>query len=300
MTVALLLPTILGLSSLFLRRVTTAGSGSEAGSREAGTARVRDQLAPEGEPSAPAQVASAASTDAPGASGRERTLFWTLIVLPVGTLAVAWLASQVSPAFVSRYFAPILASLLLLAAWGCARAGIVGWVAIFLSVVFVLHTSVYVHSYKSDMRDVGGELASQVHPGDLVIVGQPESMPLAWYYLPDGLRYASTLGPVRDPSYMNWVNALSRLQNTNWRATLNSLVASVPPGRRLLFIRPITEGASNWEAPWTQLVRRRSAEWGAVLASDPQLKEVAVAPHNYRGQACCVADEAVLYQKMAP
>ena len=37
---------------------------------------------------------------------------WTLIVLPLATLAVAWLASQINPAFVSRYFAPVLAPML--------------------------------------------------------------------------------------------------------------------------------------------------------------------------------------------
>jgi mannosyltransferase len=61
-------------------------------------------------------------------------------------------------------------------------------------------------------------------------------------------------------------------------------------------VRPLTEGAQNWEAPWTELVRRRSAQWGALLASDPSLKPVAWAPHSYRG-ACCVADSALLYRK---
>ncbi len=61
---------------------------------------------------------------------REATMLWTLIALPFATLLLAWLASQITPAFVSRYFAPVLASILLLAAWGCARAGIVGLVAI--------------------------------------------------------------------------------------------------------------------------------------------------------------------------
>jgi mannosyltransferase len=300
-TAALLLGAVAGLVPLFLRRRRADASAAAA----SGPQRAPDQgaapaYAKVGETPAPVQAPPTALGSGPRAGQREITLLWMLIVLPVGTLVVAWLASQISPAFVSRYFAPILASLLLLAAWGCARAGIVGWAAIVLSIVFVLHTSVYVHPYKSDMRDVGGEMASQLHPGDLVIVGQPEAVPLAWYYLPEGLRYASTIGPVSDPTYMNWVDALSRLQNTRWRATLRSLLAGLPRGKRLLFVRPITEGASNWEAPWTQLVRRRSAQWGAVLASDPQLREVAVAPHVYRGPACCVPDEAVLYQKLAP
>ena len=42
---------------------------------------------------------------------------WSLIVLIAGTLIVAWLASQITPAFVARYMAPLLAGILLLAAW---------------------------------------------------------------------------------------------------------------------------------------------------------------------------------------
>jgi hypothetical protein len=62
-----------------------------------------------------------------------------------------------------------------------------------------------------------------------------------------------------------------------------------------LFVRPLTEGAKNWRASWTQLVRRRSAQWGQLLESDAHLKPIAWAPHTYRG-SCCVADSAVLYQ----
>jgi len=226
---------------------------------------------------------------------REATMMWTLVALPFATLLLAWLASQITPAFVSRYFAPALAPILLLAGWGCARAGVVGIVAIALSVVFVAHISSYTPQYKSDMRDVGGEMAPLLHPGDLVISAQPEQVPLMWYYLPDGLRYASTLGAVSDPRYMNWVDALKRMQHTDPEATLRPLVASLKPGQRLLFVRPLTEGANNWKASWTQLVRRRSAQWGALLQSDPNLKPIAVAPHTYRG-SCCVADSAVLYQ----
>ncbi len=227
---------------------------------------------------------------------REATMLWVLIVLPVSTLLIAWLASQVTPAFVSRYFAPVLAPILLLAAWGCARSGIVGLVAIVLSVVFVVHVSSYTPAYKSDMREVGGQMAPLLHKGDLVIAGQPEQVPLAWYYLPSGLRYANTLGPVKDPRYMNWVYALRRLTNAQPAATLDPILASLHVGQQILYIRPLTEGAQNWEAAWTLLVRRRSAQWGALLADDPHLvRESTALPANYRG-ACCVADSAVLYR----
>jgi uncharacterized membrane protein len=230
--------------------------------------------------------------------GRDATAVWTLIALPTATLALAWLASQITPAFVSRYFAPTLGAIMLLGAVGLARAGIVGVVALALSVVFVVNVASYAPQYKSEMRDVGGEMATLVHPGDLTLVAQPEQTPLAWYYLPSGLRYATTLGSVTDPRYMNWVDALARLRHASPTATLGSLLAGLRPGQQVLYVRPLTEGAKNWEASWTQLVRRRAAQWGGLLAGDRSLQPVAWAPHNYRG-ACCVADSAILYKKVS-
>ncbi len=235
--------------------------------------------------------------------GRRRTLdarlMWALFSIAAVTLALGWISSQITPAWVPRYFAPIVPAILLLAALGLARAGIVGVVALVLSVVFVLNQTSYSPSYKSDMREVGGEIGPLLHRGDLVIVGQPEQTPLAYYYLPGGLRFANTAGgAVADPTYMNWVGALDRLRDDNPRATLMPLINSLKPGQQLLFVRPMTEGAQNWQAPWTVLVRRRSAQWGAIIAGDRQLVPEAWAPHNYQ-DACCVADSAMLYKKIA-
>jgi 4-amino-4-deoxy-L-arabinose transferase-like glycosyltransferase len=225
-------------------------------------------------------------------------MMWILIAIPTVTLLIAWGASQLTPAWVPRYFAPVVAPIVLLAAMGLARAGVVGAVALVLSVVFLANPKSYTPNYKSDVKDVAAEIGPRLHPGDLVIVGQPEQTPLAHYYLPGGLRFANTIGPVGDASYMNWINAQTRLQNANPRATLTPLIDSLKPGQQLLYIRPLTEGAQNWEAPWTVYVRRRAAQWGAIMAADPQLKPELVAPHYYRG-ACCVADSAVLYEKVA-
>jgi hypothetical protein len=150
------------------------------------------------------------------------------------------------------------------------------------------------------MQDVSGEISPLLHHGDLVVSAQPDSAPLAWYYLPAGLQYATTIGRVDDPSYMNWVHALKRLRAAPIAATLDPLVASLRPGQQLLYIRPLTEGANNWKAPWTSLVRLRAAQWGQILQDDVRsgvLKPVAVAPHNYRG-ASILAYSAALYQKV--
>jgi mannosyltransferase len=224
---------------------------------------------------------------------------WVLITVPFAGLALARVGSLATPDWAARYFAPLVAPLLLLGACASARARVVGVAAIVLCVGFLANAASFAPSYKSDMRDVAGEMGPLLHPGDLVVVGQPEQTPLAWYYLPGKLRYADTTGAVSDPSAVDWSNALGRLQNAGPQATLGPLVASLRPGQQLLYVRPLTEGVKNWNSAWTMLVRRRSAQWGAIIAGDiasGTLKPVASAPHNYRS-ACCMADSAMLYQK---
>jgi hypothetical protein len=230
---------------------------------------------------------------------RERLSIWVLIAIPIVTLAVAWTLSQFSPAWVTRYFAAVLGPLLLVLALGLSRARTLGLVALFFVCVFWANPTSYITGYKSDVRDISAEVSSQLKPGDLVLVGQPEQTPLVWYYMPAGLRYASTIGPVADPRHMNWVDALDQLRAAPPRTVLPSLLAKLTPGQKVLFVRPLTEGIVNWKAPWTQLVRRRSAQWGAILAADTSLRQVAVAPVFYRG-ASTVGNSAVLYEKVSP
>jgi hypothetical protein len=228
---------------------------------------------------------------------RERLSVWILLVIPIVTLALAWLLSQVSPAWASRYFAAIVGPLLLLLALGVARAGRLGLVALALVCLFWISPTQFVDGYKSDVRDIGAEVGTQMRPGDLVLVGQPEQTPLVWYYMPGGLRYSDTIGLTSDPRHMNWVDALDRLRAAEPQRVLPPLLAKLRPGQKVLFVRPITDGIVNWKAPWTQLVRRRSAQWGAILAHDTTLRQVQTAPQFYRG-ASTVGDSAVLYEKV--
>jgi mannosyltransferase len=221
-----------------------------------------------------------------------------LLTIAAFTLAAAWLSSQViTPAWVVRYFAPVVPPILLLLGIGISRAGLIGAVAVIFIVCFMARPAAFIPQYKSDVQDIAGELKGDLHPGDLVIVGQPEQTPLAYYYLPAGLRWANTIGPVADPSYMNWVNALKRYEAATPSKVVPKLLNSMKPGQQLLFIRPLTEGVSNWQAPWTSLVRQRTAQWFQIIDKDKQFQEEAYAPHYYRG-ACCIADAAVLYKKV--
>jgi mannosyltransferase len=69
----------------------------------------------------------------------------------------------------------------------------------------------------------------------------------------------------------------------------------VPPGGHVLFVAPVTEERRDWRSPWTQLVRRRSAQWGALL-EDAEMRQVATAPLFYR-EALTVGLRAVLYRR---
>jgi len=228
---------------------------------------------------------------------RERLSIWTLAGIAVVTLALAWLLSQASPAWASRYFAAIVGPLILLIALGLARVRTLGLVALAFACLFWIKPTQYVDGYKSDVRDIGAEVGGQMRPGDLVLVGQPEQTPLVWYYMPGGLRYANTDGgAVADPRYQDWADALDHLEASQPDRVLPPLLANLRPGQKVLFVRPLTEGVTNWKAPWTQLVRRRSAQWGAILARDTSLRQIQVAPQFYRG-ASTVGNSAVLYEK---
>jgi mannosyltransferase len=228
---------------------------------------------------------------------REARVAMMLFAIPVLTLLCAWIGSQVTPAWVVRYFAPVVPALVLLLSIGVARAGIIGAIVMVFCIWFMFRPSTFEPQYKSDMQDVAAEMAPMMHQGDLVIVGQPESMPLAYYYLPGGLRWANTIGPVKDPTYVNWVDALKRYKAENVSKTLNGEINSLKIGQQLLYIRPLTEGVANWSAPWTLEIRRQSAIYGRIIQEDKQLVPEAWAPHNYVG-ACCIADSAVLYKKV--
>lgn len=230
----------------------------------------------------------------------EGRAMWALIAIPFVTLLLAWLASQITPAWVARYFAPLLAPVVLLACLGASRAGIVGAIAIVLSVFFLgYNPGAAAPAYKSDMQDIAAEMNGRLHPGDLVVVGQPEQTPLANFYLDRGLRFANTMqGIDNQPTFMDWVNALQRYRKANPWKIVPPLLNSLKPGQQLLLINPLTEGVINWTAPWTNTIRLRTAQWESIIHHDKQMQfEQVFAPHNYHG-AVDVGNYALLYKKL--
>ena len=235
------------------------------------------------------------------ADDRERRAILAAAVLCVGTLAVAWLFSQVSPAWTTRYLGVALGPILLLAAVGLARAGALGLVA--LAIVFGVWAipKNYGLNNKSNASDLRQAAVPQLRPGDLVISMQPEQGPLLWYHLEHlghrtGLRYATPIGPTKNRMVMDWTDSQERLKAANLRRNLEPLLDRLPVGHKVLLVHPVTERVDDWDAPWTQLVRRRSAQWGFALAGDRRFRRLGAVPPFYR-HATRIGIRGVLYVK---
>lgn len=202
----------------------------------------------------------------------------TLLAMWLGTVLLAWAASQLSPAWATRYLAVALPALLLLAAGGLAHAGRLGLVG--LLVVAAIWAGDGAPNEKSNVRAISEEIAPSLHDGDLVISTQPEQIPVLAYYLPDGVRFATLWGPVEDAGATDWRDGVQRLRATSPERDLAPLIDALPRGRRLVLVEPIITDLDNWGAPWTELVRVRSTEWRQFVSNDTRLQTTAVRPFD--------------------
>ena len=153
--------------------------------------------------------------------------------------------------------------MLFLIAWGCARARLLGVVAMLLALAFLANPSRSRRRYKSDMQHIAATMDPLMHQRRHRR-RRPARADAAQLVLPaGGLRFANTARGklLTDPRYMDWVDALHAIKTTNPHHAVNHLVREMRSGQQLLFVRPLTEGAQNWKAPWTAV---RPAALGTV------------------------------------
>jgi mannosyltransferase len=216
----------------------------------------------------------------------ERTIVAALALIVGVTVAVAWISSQISPAWTSRYFAVIVGPMLLLAARAVVRGRRVGLVA-FVIVLF-LWVGYSVKEDKEDARQVTARLARSLHPGELVVSTHPEQVPVLRYYLGPEFHYATTIGAVPDSRIFDWRDAVDRLRASSMRLRVDAAVAATPHGAEFVVISPVFRDYRAWNAKWTRLVWKRSSAYTGLLQRDPRvvlvrhvvIDEVA-AKHNY-------------------
>jgi mannosyltransferase len=203
-----------------------------------------------------------------------------LAILVIGVVGffVAWVMSQVSPAWAQRYLSVFLAPVLLLAAAGLARAGTLGLVVVVGVAILWFNPRIGALERKSNAHTAAVLVRDRLEPGDLVVATHPEQGPVMHVYLPPGLRWANSMGPVPDPRVMDWRDVRDRLEAARPTPTADALIRTLRPGQKLLLVAPIIRSGS-WRAPWTSLVRKRSAQWQRVLDRDERLSRVLAAPH---------------------
>jgi hypothetical protein len=178
-----------------------------------------------------------------------------------------------------------------------SRAGTLGLVVAAILAVLWLNPRTHALETKSNAHTAAVLVEDRLAPGDLVVAVHPEQGPVMHLYLPKGLRWANALGPVADPRIMDWRDALQRLKDAKPTPTEDALVKTLKPNQRLLAVFPIIRSA-QWGAPWTKLVRTRSARWQRVLDRDRRLSRVLAAPHLNGRRPKGV--RLVLYQRLEP
>jgi mannosyltransferase len=229
--------------------------------------------------------------DAPG------RMVVALAVIGVLTVVVAWLSSQLNPAWAPRYLAAAVPPFLLLAAIGLGHAGRLGVAGLVLAAALSVAADAPPDE-KSNVRDVAEAVGPSLRPGDLVVATQPEQVPVLAYYLPAGLRYATLTGPVRDLGLTDWRDGVERLEATTAERDLEPLMDGLAPGRRMVLVQPIIYDLRPWSAPWTELVRLRSEEWTQWISNDRRFGVTRRAPAS-RLPRSPIPVQATVYLKTA-
>jgi len=199
-----------------------------------------------------------------------------LLAVGVLTILLAWLSSQLSPAWANRYLSSGLAPFLLLSAAGLAHAGRLGLAG--LAIVVLLWVGEAPPAEKSNARAVSREIEPSLRPGDLVVVTQPEQVSVLHYYLPAGLHYATLTGPVPDVGVTDWRDGVDRLRAASPERELAPLLDALPAGRRVVLMQPIFYYIGRWNAPWNEQVREQSRAWEQHLSNDPRFGVTLEAP----------------------
>ena len=203
---------------------------------------------------------------------------WITFALLATMVGLAWVISKKSGVWVPRYFAIFIGPFLIWAGWAFSRAGIIGVAGLLILGIgfqFYPHTPERLF-LKSNVKFVVADGADRLHRGDIVLSTHPEQIPLIYHYMnQDGVhdvRYATQLGPFPDPQVMDWRDVTERLRKTRAKYDLVPMLDKMRVGQQLYMIRPITTRENEWRAPWTSLVKRRSAQWIHVMDRDKRFK----------------------------
>jgi mannosyltransferase len=192
-------------------------------------------------------------------------------VIGAVALVSAFAVARIEPGWATRYLSILAGPIVLLAAAAVARTRRLGTAG--LSVVVGLWLWQGSPQRKSNVRELADALAPvALRAGDVVLSTQPEQVPVLAYYLPEGVRFMTALGPVGDTGVMDWRDALSRLLAASPDAAAAAALRATAPGGRVLVVRPVVSG--TWTTPWNREVATQSRTIGDALDTTPGAVEV--------------------------
>jgi len=199
-----------------------------------------------------------------------------LALIAAVAVGLAFLGSQVEPAWATRYLAVLFGPLLLGLAAVLSRGN--GWTWLALTGVAGAWLVSGPAPAKSNVRTVATTVAPEIRAGDLVASTQPEQVPVLYRYLPEGALFLTPLGTVADPRLTDWRDGVARLRAGSAERVLAPLVDRLAPGRRVLLVMPVYRRPS--QAPWSRAVRIRTRDWRAWLRADRRLRSLGSAPRS--------------------
>jgi mannosyltransferase len=203
---------------------------------------------------------------------RSSLLSVAVVVIAVVAVAAGWATSRTNAQWHGRYLGIVLAPVLLALGAALARAGPTAVAAVAVVAVLSAPLSAGVPlDAKSDAKGWAQEVGPLLKPDDLVFapIG---AVPLLAHYLPSGLRYATTTGPVVDPLAADWRDAMERLGRGGPVASLAPLVERLPAGGHVvLSCPPVEVGDLAGLPPYIDLEIRRCLEGRDYLLAHPQL-----------------------------
>lgn len=200
---------------------------------------------------------------------------WTLALLSVVPVGLGWLVAQAEPSWATRYLAVVVGPLLLLFGWGLARAGTTGVIALVVAVVLWVQPLTRLEgnirfevNAKSNAKALADSLDRRLGAGDLVIVAQPEAVPLFEHYMEERVRFATLWGEVERPMVMDWRDAGERLQAANVEDHLVPIVESLDPGAKIALVGPGGRIVPT-DTEWIRTFHRRHGTWRRTLMMGP-------------------------------
>lgn len=231
---------------------------------------------------------------------RDALAIGSLVVLAVVPVTIGWALAHVEPSWATRYLAVVVAPLLVVVGVGLARAKGVGVACLALSALLIVQPITRIdgmplpRSVKSNAREMAALMAPRLSNGDLVVVVQPEAVPLARIELGPGLRYADPTGLVRDPTMMDWRDAEARLRRASYERDIVPLLDDLHVGERVLVVGPANKERAT-DTSWIRSFRAKGRQIESALRGDDRFALV----DRVGGDGTSYVDvEAVVYERV--